>query len=184
MSMLRKQAKSDYTHLSNDLLGNEELSFRARGIAAFLLSKPNDWIIKIEYLVRQGSEGREAIRAALQELATHGYLMRDRLTDEAGKLRTVTYIADYPAYINVGTVERRILGYEPPTELRVSGGSDNRSSVDQGVGAPEVLLIPDLPITDLPTVNRKKDQQTKRQKKARGADTPGTKYDLSHYSDL
>lgn len=143
MSLLRKRVRAGYTHVANELVDNRVLSFRARGIAIFLLSKPDDWEIKIEYLVTQGKEGREAVRAALKELAEHGFLMRDRVQDANGQMCTVTRVADYPAFIGVGTTESRILGYEPqagestdPPENRSSG---NRRSGNRQVGKPEVL---------------------------------------------
>src|SRR5690349_5454857 len=113
MSTLRKQTRSGYTHISNELINADGLSFRAKGIAMVLLSKPDDWIIRIDYLMRVGKEGEKAIRSAMHELAEYGFLMRDRVSAPDGKITTVTYVADYPAFVSVGSVERRIYGYEP-----------------------------------------------------------------------
>lgn len=160
MSILRKQTRRGYTHIANELLEAEGLSFRARGIAAFLLSKPDDWEIKTEYLMKMGREGERAIRTALHELAAFGFLMRDRIADEQGKLRTVTYVADYPAYINVGSVERRILGYEPQqtdkTDLAISDRSVSRRSKNRPVGKGELLVNTDKGTTANRSTRRRK----------------------------
>jgi hypothetical protein len=155
MSTLRKQTRSGYTHISNELINAEGLSFRAKGIAMVLLSKPDDWEIKIPYLMRVGKEGEKAIRTAMQELAEYGFLMRDRV-HENGKVVTVTRIADYPAFINVGTVERRINGYQPPTDLAVSDTSGSSTSQNRHVRKGEVLVIPELQTTDEVRHRRKK----------------------------
>lgn len=159
MSLLRKQTRRGYTHIANDLIDADMLSFRARGIAVFLLSKPDDWEIKIEYLTKNGKEGREAIRTALHELAEHGFLMRDRVQDAEGKMTTVTRVADYPAFIDVGTVESRILGYDPqgnetdPPENRRSG---SRMSGNRTVGKVGVLPNTDHGITRSKYNNKRK----------------------------
>lgn len=54
-------------------LEDSRLSWRAKGILAYLLSKPNAWEIRSEDIIAHGSEGRDAVRAAMAELRTLGY---------------------------------------------------------------------------------------------------------------
>lgn len=63
------------------ILNDENLSFRAAGVAAFLLSKPEGWRINSESLARSHAEGRDAIRSSLRELELGGYLVRRRYQD-------------------------------------------------------------------------------------------------------
>lgn len=165
MSTLRKQTRSGYTHISNELIDAEGMSFRAKGIAMVLLSKPDNWTIKIPYLMRVGKEGEKAIRTAMHELAEYGFLMRDRV-HESGKVITVTRIADYPAFINVGTVERRINGYQPSTDLAVSDTSGSSTSQNRQVRKGEVLVTPDLITTNEVGHRRKKNSGTPKAKKS------------------
>lgn len=174
MSTLRKQTRSGYTHICNELIDAEGLSYRARGIAMHLLSKPDDWIIKIEYLMRHGKEGKKAIRTAMQELAQYGFLMRDRVLGQDGKITTVTYIADYPAFIDVGSAERRIIGYEPAaTDIPVSdtsvAGTSQKRQVDNG----KVLLTPELPTTDAVNDRRKKKKTSAPKEEKKDYHPPG-----------
>jgi len=156
MSTLRKETRTGYTHIDNNLCEAEGLSFRARGIALVLLSKPDNWEIRIAWLMKIGKEGEKAIRTALHELAEHGFLMRERVRGENG-VHTVTHIADYPAFINIGTTEERINGYQQREnsipDIPVSDMSQSSSSQSRQVTNGEVLVTTDLPITDLLTTN-------------------------------
>lgn len=155
-NILRRKPKTGYTTLSNEIIEDRELSYRARGVALLLLSKPDDWEISIQYLVEMGTEGRDAVRKAMHELSDRGYMKRERAQGEGGARVTVTLIADYPAFINDGTPESRRHGYDAdrPTENPTDGkpGSrktdplENRPTENQ-----EVILKTDLPTPDLPT---------------------------------
>ena len=74
-----------FTILPNALLRDTSISFRARGILVMMLSLPEDWQSYQTWIEEQGTEGREAIRSALKELETSGYLQRERVR-EKGKL--------------------------------------------------------------------------------------------------
>jgi hypothetical protein len=131
MTILRKKARTNYTHIDNEILQDKRLSYRARGIAAFLLSKPDGWKVKIDYIATQGEEGTKAVTAALKELATYGYLMRSREGGGNTPLRTHTDIADYPAFIDEGTPESRLTGYSR-TDPAETEGSVTEASVREG----------------------------------------------------
>ncbi len=121
MSILRKKSKTGWTTIDNSILNDESLSWRAKGLACYLVSKPDNWVIRMPHLANVGKEGEKAVRTALQELAIAGYLMRTRERTTSGELTTVTIIADYPAFIDHGTPQERINGYaSKPADLPVS----------------------------------------------------------------
>ena len=142
MSVLRKKSKEGWTTIDNSILEDESLSWRAKGLACYLISKPNDWVIRMPHLIHVGKEGEKAVRTALQELAIAGYLMRHREQDTLGQFHTITEIADYPAFIDTGTAEERINGYSksdtPKTDIPFSDRSETGKS----------LSTTDIPNTD------------------------------------
>ncbi|MGN5238529.1 replication protein [Rhodococcus sp. SJ-3] len=87
----------NFTILSNTIINNEALSFRARGVLIWLLSKPFDWSIRSEVIADQSPfEGREAIRTVMRELVAHGYLVREKVQNEKGHWATIQTIYEEP----------------------------------------------------------------------------------------
>lgn len=68
-----EKRENPYAQIDNRPLRDKRLSWRARGILAYLLTWPNDWKVMTANLVNQGTEGRDAVRAAFKELALFGY---------------------------------------------------------------------------------------------------------------
>ncbi len=64
--------------LSNATAQDSRLSFAARGMLVYLLSKPDDWQPMMGDLEREGGQGRDATRRIFRELETHGYVVRER----------------------------------------------------------------------------------------------------------
>lgn len=85
-----------WTTVPNAALEDERLSYRARGVLAYLLSRPDGWETDSEKIARAGKEGREAIRTALRELDDCGYLVRRRKQDQRGRWGTLTLLYDTP----------------------------------------------------------------------------------------
>jgi hypothetical protein len=101
VSILRVKRTKGYTTIPNSTLCDHRLSFRARGVLAFLLAKPDDWETRTTDLPEHGREGRDAVRTALKELRELGYMDQEReqyRDDESGKWlwRTVTIVRDFP----------------------------------------------------------------------------------------
>jgi hypothetical protein len=78
------------------MLEDRTLSWRARGILAYLLSRPPLWETNSEALAAFGKEGREAVRTALRELQVARYLHRPRQQGSDGRWATDWLIADHP----------------------------------------------------------------------------------------
>jgi len=76
------------------------LSFRARGVLAFLLTFENETLISTADLPMHGTEGRDAIRSSLRELREYRYLSQERYsyTDVLGRLLwgMDTVVSDVP----------------------------------------------------------------------------------------
>jgi len=74
-----KDGSSPYVATSRAAAQDERLSFEARGLLWYLLSKPSDWKVVIGDLMKAGHCGRNRVYRILRELQTAGYLMRATL---------------------------------------------------------------------------------------------------------
>jgi hypothetical protein len=87
----------------NDLLNNPEISFRAKGLYAFINSKPQDWDFSVESIANQNKEGKDAIRAAIKELEANGYLIRQKYKDSFGQFHIQYLLIENPMAENPTT---------------------------------------------------------------------------------
>lgn len=98
MAIVRGARASDnFAQIANTILQDERLSYRARGLAASMLSRPPGWTTSSERLAAAGAEGREAVRSALKELEKFGYLIRTRAKNDKGQWLHQQEVFDIPA---------------------------------------------------------------------------------------
>ncbi|MER5623516.1 helix-turn-helix domain-containing protein [Streptosporangium sp. NPDC002544] len=98
MRIHRSNPKAGFTILPNGFLKNRRLSLLARGLLAYLMSFSDSTHQDIKTLAAENPEGQQAIARAMRELTAHGYLIRRRFRDEAGKMRTVVDVYDTPQH--------------------------------------------------------------------------------------
>jgi hypothetical protein len=72
-------------------LSDERLTWKAKGILAYLLSKPDDWQIWVTDLVKRSKDGEHAVRTGLQELMEQGYATRKQERNDEGKYETLEW---------------------------------------------------------------------------------------------
>ena len=65
---MQKEFSKNFTTLDNLVLRLNTLSFRAKGVYAHLASKPTAWVYNMAEIVNAGTDGRDAVRAAIREL--------------------------------------------------------------------------------------------------------------------
>ena len=74
----------DFTIVSNSVIRDDAISYRARGLLIFLLSQPPDWNTSSARLALQSGEGRDAVRTTLRELVNAGYLQLHKHQGKGG----------------------------------------------------------------------------------------------------
>ncbi|MCI9070839.1 DnaA N-terminal domain-containing protein [Clostridium sp.] len=87
-NVIRKVRKEkEFAQISNDLINNRELSYKALGMLTYILSKPDDWQVYMSDLIRDGIEGEKSVRNGLNELIEKKYIQRYRVYNkDTGKV--------------------------------------------------------------------------------------------------
>ena len=91
MAIVRVPKVNNYTIMSNHHLIDPELSFKAKGLMSYMLSRPDNWNFTIEGLAHQNKEGADAIARIIRELEERGYITRCRVRNQAGKFTDMEY---------------------------------------------------------------------------------------------
>lgn len=74
MAVIRVSKTRDYTVMSNYHLRDMNLSLKAKGLLSVILSLPDNWEYTTAGLVSICKEEETAVKSALKELKTYGYL--------------------------------------------------------------------------------------------------------------
>lgn len=107
-----------FTQMGNQAARDRRLTRRAKGLLVELLSHRDGYGISVAALVAAGPEGRDAIRATLNELEEHGYLHRVQARDGQGRISETVYeITDMPE----STPEMETRRSEPAPEKPAPG---------------------------------------------------------------
>ena len=76
--------QNNFVMLDKGFLEDERLSFKAKGILAYLLSKPDNWKVIVKDLINHSNEGKSAIYSGLSELKKAGYYKKEPVRDGKG----------------------------------------------------------------------------------------------------
>lgn len=90
--IIRAEKTTEYTVVANHALNNLKLSLRAKGLWAFIMTKPDNWNITSRGLASQLKEGKDGVLAAMKELEDAGYLVRGRQKQVNGRFITMESI--------------------------------------------------------------------------------------------
>lgn len=93
-SIIRVQKNPDnpFVMIDKRIFSDDRLSWKAKGILGYLLSKPDNWKVIITDLTKQSKDGEKAVYSGLKELVENGYLVRQPSRDAKGKITKWEYI--------------------------------------------------------------------------------------------
>lgn len=80
-----------YTVMNNTCLQDPNMSMKAKGLYAYLMSLPEDWVLHQTELKRHFKDGRDSIRTAVNELIENGYVTKVDTRNELGQIVDCTY---------------------------------------------------------------------------------------------
>lgn len=81
-----KNRNNPYVMIDKTCLEDTRLSWKAKGLLAYLLSRPDDWEVRVKDLINRSRDGRDSVYAGLSELEKAGYLERTVIRDDKGRI--------------------------------------------------------------------------------------------------
>jgi DnaD/phage-associated family protein len=90
---VEKNKDNPFVMIDRRPIENPCLSWRAKGVLTYLVSRPDNWIVRLGDLVKRSPEGVYAVRAALKELTKAGHITR-REEREEGTGRFKQYVLE------------------------------------------------------------------------------------------
>jgi len=76
MSIFRVQKNKNYSVISNTFIFDEKLSWKAKGILAYFLARPDEWEFYMTEIVKHAKDGKDSLSAGIKELEKAGYIDR------------------------------------------------------------------------------------------------------------
>lgn len=91
MAKITVSKNKNFSIVSNDILRDTNLSMKARFMLVYMLSLADSWEYSVAGLAKTIGCGKDAITSGIKELEEHGYLVRERVRDEKGRLKEMEY---------------------------------------------------------------------------------------------
>jgi hypothetical protein len=90
-TIIRSPRRHRFVIIDQHAVEDTRLSWAARGLLGYLLSRPDDWKVIVNDLRKRGNLGRDGIYRLLRELRDTGYVRFVPSRDRHGRLRGGTY---------------------------------------------------------------------------------------------
>jgi len=135
VSIIRSPRKeSNFSIVSNAVIRDSRLSYRARGVLLEILSRPDNWRVSGDSLARSGKEGRDAILTALKELRDCGYIRMVKERKPDGTFETTNYVFDTPQDVVPNPENPTTVSIDAPNPGKPNPGKpqlDNQGSLEE-----------------------------------------------------
>lgn len=145
---VEKMKRSGFTIINNGVLNNTQLSWKAKGLFAYLWSQSDSWDFYEVEVLKHSTDGRASLRAGLKELEEHGYLKRYRNRDDKGILRESKWILseqpmfDFPK-LDKPTLDYPTLDNRTLTSTNQNNTNQNNTNLNDAAVEPNVVNIED-----------------------------------------
>lgn len=88
---IQKNCENPYVMLDKFSINDAALSWKAKGLLAYLLSKPDDWKVYERDIIAHAKDSRDSVRTGLKELEGAGYIVREQTRNRQGRFAEKRY---------------------------------------------------------------------------------------------
>ena len=137
-----------YTTLPNHVFEDIRLSMEARWLLGYLLSKPDNWTVRMGDIAKKGACGRDKARRMINELVEHGYAEKDQQREDGRFAKLSLVIYDEPKEQSEINGSAPSVAFVPQTEnpSTVNPSTEKPATVNAALVKTEDLAIPESQI--------------------------------------
>ena len=126
MAIIKHSYTRCYTVIDNTCLQDPTMTLKAKGLYAYLMSLPEDWVLHQTELKRHFKDGKDSIRTAMNELIEKGYVTKTVTRNELGQIVDCTYVV------------YDVLEHRPDTEEPIA---ENQTSVNPPIQSTNINKV-------------------------------------------
>lgn len=127
---VEKMKRNGFTIINNGVLNNTQLSWKAKGLFAYLWSQSDSWDFYEVEVLKHSTDGRASLRAGLKELEEHGYLKRYRNRDDKGILRESKWILSEQPMFDFPKLDKPTLDYPTLDNRTLTSTNQNNTNLN------------------------------------------------------
>lgn len=90
-TITRRRYERDYTQMANEFLKDSRLSWKAKGIIAYVQMLPDDWVLNMRDLTNRATDGRDSLYSGIKELEKYGYCAKVMQRNPDGTIAGYAY---------------------------------------------------------------------------------------------
>lgn len=155
----RVKKERNFVQIDKFPLQDDRLSWRAKGLLAYMLSMPDDWQFYVNELHKHAKDGKDSTRSALKELEQYGYLVIEKNNrSEKGKFSTNNYFLHERPLSDTGKPQRATRHGQTAT---TNNKETNNNHTNNNKEREKKEISPQLDTNDIP-----KDLKEKPKKKS------------------
>ncbi|MGX0020961.1 lactose/cellobiose-specific phosphotransferase system IIB component [Staphylococcus hominis] len=126
-----KKESGNFVTIHKGFIHDNNLSWKAKGLLLYFLSRPDDWQIYETELIKHTSDGLSSLKSGIKELEKTGYIERKRKRDDKGRLKEYEYeVFEQPYHMRNSYVGKTNVGktYVGKTYVGKSHTTNNNST--------------------------------------------------------
>lgn len=157
--------KINFTQVSNINLEDPLLSWKAKGLYAYLWSRPENWDFSVPRITTNSTDGEKSTASGIKELEAKGYLERKR--EKNGKVSYYLYQTSLKVDLTPKTANSQ-KGKQPKQETAKIGtisnkekNSNTKESNNTDLSITTNVVIEDLPSSSSTDISKKEEKLNK-----------------------
>jgi len=125
-----KDRDNPFVMIDKSVFEDTSISWKAKGIMGYLLSRPDDWTVRLKDIANRAADGLHSAKTGLRELEKAGYLTRHVLRDNGRFAGLLVLVHEIPVLEQDRTFQTNNPGVEnppaetPPAENLVTTNTD------------------------------------------------------------